>query len=304
MDDTNTALRPDITGAIRVVQLPIIEEQLRVLKEEVERRTADAMSLACTADTVQAVKATRAELNRQFAALEEARKSVKKQIMEPYERFEATYKGCVTDLFRSADADLKGKIDAVEGELKSICDQNLQIYFCELRDAKGLPWLEYNRAGISVDMASARAKTPKKLMDALRLFVDGVAADAKAICGMEDSAEIMAEYKATLDLSRSIATVQERKRRVEAERVAAEERARAEAERKAIAEAASVEEAFAPPVAVELPKAVQRAEDKRYELVLCVTGTEEQMRLIKQFLAINKYQYGVEKFNEIEGEKD
>ena len=301
----NSVLIPSVDELVRVKQLPIIEEQLRAMKETIEQQTSETMQLICTADTIQTVKDMRADLNRKFNALEDARKNVKKQIMAPYERFEETYRECVTDLFRRADADLKGKVDAVEGELKSICEQNLQAYFCELRDARGLPWLEYERAGVKVDMASAKAKTPKKLMDAIKLFVDGVAQSVATIEGMEDAAEIMAEYKATLDLPRSIGTVQERKRRVEAERQAAEERARREAER-AAANAAQEQqaEAYAPPVTVsEPPKAVQAAAVKRYALELRVEGTLEQMRLIKQYLTSNGYQYKVGRFAEIKEEQ-
>lgn len=298
-ENTKPSERPDsLTGVeslVRVTQLPVIEERLRQLKSEIEKRVQEAMSLVCTADTIQTCKDAMAELNRKFSALEEIRKSVKKQVMSPYDRFEDVYHECVTVLFIRAITDLKNKIYAVETELKSACDQNLQAYFCELRDARGLPWLEYERAGIKVDMASAKAKTPKKLMDALRLFVDGVAANAKMIDGMDDSAEIMAEYKATLDAAASIATVQQRKKRIEAERQAAEERARAKAELDDPAPT-PIENAtaYAP------PKAVQRAEVKLYALDLHVEGTLEQMRLIKLYLSNNGLSYRATKFEEVQ----
>ena len=284
-----------VESLVRVTQLPVIEERLRQLKSEIEKRVQEAMSLVCTVDTIQVVKDTRADLNRTFGELEAARKNVKKEVMGPYERFELTYKECVTDLFRRADVDLKAKIDAVEGELKSICEQNLQAYFCELRDARGLPWLEYERAGIKIDMASAKAKTPKKLMEALKLFVDGVSANVKMIDGMDDAAEIMTEYKATLDAAASIATVQQRKKRIEAERQAAEERARAKAELDDPAPT-PIENAtaYAP------PKAVQRVEVKRYALDLHVEGTLEQMRLIKLYLSNNDLSYQATKFEEVQ----
>lgn len=300
MAATENNLIPSVDELVRVKQLPIIEEQLRAMKETIEQQTGEAMQLICNADTIQTVKDMRADLNRKFNALEDARKNVKKQIMAPYERFEETYRECVTDLFRRADADLKGKVDAVEGELKSICEQNLQAYFCELRDARGLPWLEYERAGIRVDMTSARAKTPKKLMDALRLFVDGVAANVKMIEGMDDAPEIMAEYKASLDAAASIATVQQRKKRIEAERQAAEERARREAERAAAAPPEPVvTPAPAPVPAYEPPKAVQAAAVKRYQLELRVSGTLEQMKLIKMYLKNNGLDYQSISFKEV-----
>lgn len=295
---TENNLIPSVDELVRVKQLPIIEEQLRGLKDIIEAQTKEAMSMVCNDETVQTVKATRADLNRKFEVLEKKRKVVKEQIMEPYDHFLEVYKECVTDPFTRADADLKQKVENTEGELKRICEENLQAYFCELRDARGLPWLEYERAGVKVDMTSARAKTPKKLMDALRLFVDGVAANAKMIEGMDDAPEIMAEYKATLDATASIATVQQRKKRIEAERQAAEERARREAERAAAAPPELVVTP-APAPAYEPPKAVQAAAVKRYQLELFVCGTLEQMKLIKMYLTNNGLDYKSVSFKEV-----
>lgn len=70
-------------------------------------------------------------------------------------------------------------------------------------------------------MASARAKTPKKLMEQIKLKVDGVAQDMKTIGTMgENAPEIMVEYKNNLDLSLAISVVNERHRRAEEEREA------------------------------------------------------------------------------------
>ena len=57
------------SGLIRLVQLPVIEERLRDLKEATERRTDQAMSMVCAPDTLAAVKTVRAELNREFAEI-------------------------------------------------------------------------------------------------------------------------------------------------------------------------------------------------------------------------------------------
>lgn len=104
---------------IKVVQLPVIEEQLRSMKEAVDKRVEEALSLVCTEETIQTVKSARAELNKEFQALEEQRKEVKKAVLGPYERFEAVYKECVSDAFKTADAALKGKVEATEREINS-----------------------------------------------------------------------------------------------------------------------------------------------------------------------------------------
>ena len=58
---------------IRITQLPVIEEQLRSMQEQVEKRTSEAMSLICTEETVQTVKKVRAELSSEFWELESQR---------------------------------------------------------------------------------------------------------------------------------------------------------------------------------------------------------------------------------------
>ena len=111
---------------IKVIQLPVIEEQLRTAKDFVDKTVTDAMSLVCTEETVQTVKAARACLNRQFSELEEQRKAVKAAVLDPYNRFEAVYKECVSDAFRRADADLKRKVADGESEMKRRCEDGLR----------------------------------------------------------------------------------------------------------------------------------------------------------------------------------
>ena len=77
---------------IAVRQLPIIEEQLRTLKDRWEQRALDAEAMVCTGDTIQAVKAFRADMRREFEEVEVLRKQAKQAVMEPYNRFEAVYR--------------------------------------------------------------------------------------------------------------------------------------------------------------------------------------------------------------------
>lgn len=265
---------------IQVKQLPVIEEQLRSMKEQVEARTSEAMSLVCTEETVTAVKKARAELNNQFAELEEQRKSVKKAVMEPWEKFEAVYKECVSLPFKAADADLKNKIGAVESELKQRCEDGLREYFAELAAAEHVEWLEYERAGIVVDMASAKAKTPKKLREQIAAFVAGAARGVEVISPMEDAEEIMVEYKRTLNPASAIATVQDRHRRLEEERKAREAREAAKAQE---AKAVKRVEAFAPPTVESAPKLVR--------MTFTVTEPLERLKLLKSFMDANGFHY-------------
>lgn len=270
------------SGLIRLIQLPVIEERLRDLKEATEHRVAEAMSLVVSDETLTAVKNVRAELNRDFTEYENQRKAVKSAIMAPYDRFEAVYRECVTEPFKRADADLKGKIDATEREIKGRCEKQLEAYFQELCAVNHVDFLTFAQTGVKVDMASARSKTPKKLMDQLRVMVEGCAQAMATIDGMEHGDEIAVEYKKCLDLTFAIRLVTERHQKLEAER-----------QRKAEAEAARTRVAPGPEPAevTPVPKQVQKAAVEHLTCTFTVTDTRERLKLLKNFLDSNGYQY-------------
>ena len=269
---------------MKVTQLPVIEEHLRSRKEQTEQRVAEAMSLVCTDETLTSVKNIRAEMNREFADAETQRKAIKAAIMEKYDSFESVYRECIADPYKRADADLKAKIDATESEIKSRCEEMLLGYFQELCAVNEIDFLSFGQTGVKVDMASARAKTPKKLMEQIKLKVDGVAQDMKTIGTMgENAPEIMVEYKKNLDLSLAISVVNERHRRAEEEREAVKRHTVSPAAR-----AAGDTVAAAPQV---VPKRVEQAAVERLTVSFRVTDTRERLRLLKQFLVSNGYQY-------------
>lgn len=197
-----------------LAQAPIIREQLRPLKEQVELEVAEALSLVCTEDTVQTVKAKRAELNKRLKDLETQRMEIKRGVMEPYNAFEAVFRECISDAYKAADVQLKSKIDAVEQEIKQRCENGLRENFYELCAFHHLDWLQFERTGVTVDMASAKKKTPKKLREQLYAFVNRVADDVATIYAMEDAEEIMVEYKKTLDIGQAYKLVIDRHQRI------------------------------------------------------------------------------------------
>lgn len=271
----------------RVTQLPVIEEQLRGVRDQVEAITREAAGMVCTEETAQAVKTRRAELNKQFEALDNRRKEVKAAVMAPYTRFETVFKECITDPFKAADRALKEKIDQVEAVQKDDCECRLRLHFDELCRVHGVDFLRFEQAGIKIDLASAKAKTPKKLMDQLGDFVAGVAVGMDQIRQMQDRDEIMAEFKTCLNVGQAVATVQNRHRQIEEERQAAQ--AREEARQRQEAAAAKVD-AAAPPV-MEPP--VQKPAEQVFErFTFTVLGaTRSQLIMVREFLKSNGIVY-------------
>ena len=243
--------------------------------------------MAVTDETLTACRDRRAEINKLFKELEEQRKAVKNAVMAPYNAFESVYKECVNAPFAAADNILRGKIEAVENELKGRCEDNLRKWFSELTLTHGVSWLSWEQVGVKVDLASARQKTPQKLMDKLNEFCARVALDVEAISGMEDAAEIMAEYKKTLNMAVSVRVVKERHEAMERERIEAEERKRAQIARleaEARVEAAAPE-VLAPPVAASSEPRVQSSEEtKVYKCSFTVRATKDQLRALKNFM--------------------
>ncbi len=266
---------------IVVKQLPIIEEQLRTLKERWEQRAFDAESMVCTLDTVQAVKEFRAEMRKEFEEAETLRKAAKKAVMEPYDQLEEVYRECVTAPFQKADQSLSGKVSEVEAEIKARCEDKLRDYFSELCAVHHLDWLTYERAGIKVDMASAKAKTPKRLMEQLAFFVAGVAESVDRINTLEDAGEIMVEYQKTLDAAGAICTVKERHRRIEEQKKFREARETIRAQE---AESVRRVEAVAPPAVMEVPEPV-------FKCTFTVRTTKSKLRKLKEFLNMEGIQY-------------
>lgn len=268
---------------IRVQQLPIIvsEERLREMKSEVDKRVAEAVALVCTEETIKSVKETRATLRKELEELENQRKAVKSAVFSPYTAFEDVYRECISDGYRMADAALKCKIDDVENAIKQRCEDGLREYFDELCVAHGLDWLEYEQAGITVDMASARQKTPNKLRKQLLDFVVRVSKSIEVISNFGEYAEeILVEFKNNLDAPESIKIVQERHRRIEAERETLDARAE-----QVSAETASVRrvEALARPV-VQEPQ-------EMLTVTFTVTDSKDRLVALREWMKENGYKY-------------
>ena len=282
---------------IIVKQLPEFEEHLHLIKEEAEKRVADAMQMVVSEETVKTVKKVRAELNSEFSALEQSRIAAKKAVMEPYEKLEAIYKTCVTDVYGPANEQLGSKIADVENGLKEAKKEKIKSYFEECCVAANIDWLKYEQAEITVTLSASE----KSLKEKAKSFVSRI------------------EYKQTLLLADSIRLIQRRyealqKEKEKKERIAAEKALKAAAAAKVSAECAEqnppqanpAPPAFKPPTettvqqrmdeSVEMaPPAAQKepvpSNREILQLTFTVRGTRTELRALKQFLTEGGYDF-------------
>lgn len=274
---------------IVVKQLPVIEQQLAQIKQQVAERVETVTSLVVTEDTVKAVKKARTELNAEFKAWEEKRKEVKQAVMSPYEKFEDVYNDCISNSYKTADKLLKQRIDEVENELKAKKAAEVQSYFEEYLASKGIDFVTYAQAGLNVTLSASL----KSLKEQAAAFIDRIVSDLALIETFTDlKAEILVEYKKSLNVSDAITGVKARAKAVQEEQA----RQEAEAEKRA-AEAQRVEaiKAAIPeaPAAVEAPteQTAAPAPEQKFCIRFTVKGTKEQLIALKKFLNEGEYEY-------------
>lgn len=282
---------------IIVKQLPIIEEQLKKASDEIDEKVNNAVALVCNEETIKIVKEVRATLNKELKEFEDKRKQVKSEIMKPYEDFESSYKKYISDKYKSADVELKKKIDVVENELKANKKAEIVNYFNEYLSSKNIDFIKYEQANINITLIASM----KSLKEQAKNFIDKIVDDLNLIDTQEHKAEILVEYKQSLNVSQAITTVTNRFKAIE------EEKARQERDaelKKEIVEIAKDGDKYAetehvptieevPQIEIEAPLTAPAAEEQEEILTLkfTVKGTRTKLRALKEFLINGGYQY-------------
>lgn len=286
---------------IIVRQLPVIEDQLRTVRDAIQSRVDAVLAMECTEETYKEVKKARSELNAQYRDLEQRRKEVKAQIEAPYKKFEEVYKAYAGDLFVEADRSLAQKISTVESGLKQKKADKVRVYFEEYRTSLGLPadLATFDRAGIVVTLSASE----KSLKTQAKTFLDRINGDLELIATQEHKDEILVEYRKTLNASQAVTSVTNRHAAIERQRKMREEMAARAEQKKASEEAVQkvvettqpVKVQSEPQAAVMAPVVVERPEPakpaKMYETAFKVTGSIDQLKALKKFLEDGGYTY-------------
>lgn len=270
---------------IIIKQLPQIEEHLKELSIEVEQKVENAKSLICTEENVKTIKEVRADLNKEFKEVEKQRKAVKEQVLAPYMQFEEVYKQYISDKYKSADIDLKQKVDSVESELKTKKEQEVKDYFEEYKTANDIDFITYEQARINVTLSASM----KSLKEQAKSFIDKIADDLNLIETQEHKAEILVEYKQTLNVSNAITTVTNRFKAIEEEKRKQEEQV--------VHIQMNENHEITKQSHEELEKAFNREmketqiNQKTYTITFKVTETAPRLKKLKDYLIREGYQY-------------
>lgn len=284
---------------IVVKQLPQIEEHLKELSIDIDKKVENAKSLICTEENVKTIKQVRADLNKEFKEVEQQRKRVKEQILSPYMQFEEIYKTYISDKYKGADSDLKTKIDTTENELRARKEQETRDYFEEYKQSLSIDFIKFEDAKIKAGLADSKTSLKKQAKD----FIDRVNTDLATIMLQEHKEEILVEYKQNgYVLSTAISTVINRTKAVEeakrkqeelkqkqleeAQRIADENiKAQTEATKQAL------ENFRVPEQEVLQAPIIEEKQEEILTLRFTVKGTRTKLKALKEFLVNGGYEY-------------
>lgn len=303
---------------ITLKQAPIIVyEKIKAVGQQIEAKIAELNldNQLVTEDTLKSAKNTRTMLRKELDDFETQRKYIKEQVNAPYEAFEKAYKEHIKVHYDKADSTLKSKIDEVQNRLISDKSARIKEYFTELCQSQNIDFLIFERLPLNITLSTS----DKSLKEQVAGFVGEVSKSLQLIESLNEpdefKAEMLTEYKQTLDVTRAIQNAQYRKQqreaelaRIEAQRVAAEQarlaaeaRARETAPLQAPAQVNEVQPAtpvqpaapIQPEPVQEATEAVQEDENEIVQSAFTVIGTRAQLRALRAFLDNNKIQYKV-----------
>ncbi|MCI7241965.1 MAG: hypothetical protein MR550_05435 [Bacilli bacterium] len=200
-----------------VEQLPIITEKLKKVGEELDKRINELHldSLVCNEETRKEIKNLRTQLGTEFKECENQRKTIKNQVMTPYEEFNKIYEEEIKTRYQQADLILKTKIDEVENGIKEKTKELALEYFNEYKASKTVikdNYLTFDELNLSIglDGLTDKGALVKKYKDAIIEKVDNVERDIETINTMEHNSEILVEYLKNKNLSLAIKEVNDR----------------------------------------------------------------------------------------------
>ena len=205
-----------MTQVMKLEQAPVIHHKLIEMGAKVTKRIEELNidKQLATDQTVKTLKSIRAELNKEAREFESQRKLIKNAILSPYDQFEEVYKEEIISKYKEADKTLKTKINEFEMSIKREKRDNVIAYFEEIRDFEELDWLKFEQLQIDINLSTSEKKYKEQVLEKVKQVLD----DLELINTDKYAAEILVEYKPTLNASNSIKLVRDRKQKEKEEK--------------------------------------------------------------------------------------
>lgn len=201
---------------IQLIQKPEIRHKLTEVGAAITERIAalNIDSQVATDETIKALKAMRADLNKEAGEFEAQRKFIKEAILAPYDQLEAVYKIEIIEKYKAADALLKEKISDFEMKIKIEKRERINAYFDEVCEQEEIHFIKLSDVIKEVTLSKSEKEYKKQIDEK----IEDIKSDLSLIATEKEEirAEILVIYKKMLNASQAIREVRARK---EAERI-------------------------------------------------------------------------------------
>lgn len=181
-----------------------IEWNYEELKAELSQKLEQYKGLVYTEDQIKEAKADRAKLNALATAIDDKRKQIKKQCLQPYERFEAQIKDLLA-VIKEPVALIDSQIKGYEEEKKQKKLEEVKALFEKLKDAAGeeLEFVSFEQ--IFEDKFLNASISLKMVETVISNKFNSIKCNLKTIADLKEySFEATEVYKETLNLNEAL----------------------------------------------------------------------------------------------------
>ena len=190
---------PNEDGFIKAIEWNYDE-----LKAELSQKLEYYKGLVYTEDQIKEAKADRAKLNTLATAIDDKRKQIKKQCLQPYEQFEAQIKDLLA-VIKEPVALIDSQIKGYEEEKKQKKLEEVKALFDKLKDAagEGLEFVSFEQ--IFEDKFLNASLSLKMVETVISNKFNSIKCNLKTIADLKEySFEATEVYKETLNLDEAL----------------------------------------------------------------------------------------------------
>lgn len=278
--------------------LGTIEDNISEIKEKVIQLNKYYKDIIFTEETIKQAKDEKANINKFKKVVADYRKNIVAEYKKPVNAFENISKE-TEKLLEETYNTINLQVASYEDKQKQEKEQKIKDYFEEYKTAKNIDFVAYERANINVTLIASI----KSLKEQVKAFIDKIVDDLNLIETQEHKAEILVEYKQTLNVSNAITTVTNRFKAIEEEKARQEELKRKQleeaqriAEQNIQEQTKMTQEALNNFIVEKVKKPLEQpiVEQKQEEILILnfkVKDTRTRLKQIQKFLDDGGYDY-------------
>lgn len=287
-DNKLEIVKPQFDGEIiaKIKSVGEIESNMKDVKGYVENLNNYYKNVTFTEETMIQAKDEKSKVNKFKKQVSDYRKDIIAEYNKPIKVFEQTAKE-TEQLLTETYNTINQQVANYENKQKQEKEQEIKDYFEEYKASNNIDFITYEQARINVTLSASK----KSLKEQAKAFIDKIVDDLNLIETQEHKAEILVEYKQTLNVSNAITTVTNRFKAIEEEKKKEEQKVvhiEINENHEITKEShEQLENIFNKPL--EQPK--EEIQEDILTLRFTVKGTKTKLKALKEFLINGGYEY-------------